>query len=125
MLILSRREGEMIILSAPETLEKIATVTVTEIRGSSVKFKIEAMPGVLIDQYTTQHHHLQRLLPHDVIALSHHQSGDVISRIHHQGAKGNQVRIGCEASLDVDIDRLEIYERKLREAEQNELLLSA
>jgi len=125
MLLLTRRENESIVLSSRKSGLRIAEATVTFIQPGQAKIELTAAGGVLIDSYETQQFHQQWVKCHGVIVLSDTSSGDVIATIHNRGISGNQVKIGVNAGSDVIIDRYEIHQRKLEEANQHECLLSA
>ncbi len=125
MLLLTRREGESIILTSKKSGLRMAEITVTEIQPGEVRIEVVAAAGVYIDSYETQRDHLQWVKRHGVIVLSDQLTGDVLTTIRNCGISGNQVRIGTDAGSDVIIHRIEVHQRILREAEQRECLLSA
>jgi sRNA-binding carbon storage regulator CsrA len=125
MLKLTRRVDESIILKSKKTDGELSEIVVTEIKSSQAKIEVTAAPSVLIDQYETQQAHLQWINPLKVIVISDKATGDLIARIHYQSSKGNQVTLGIEAPLSVIADRYEIHQRKLKEGNHRECLLSA
>ncbi len=125
MLKLTRREDESIILTSKKTGDELSEIVVTEIKSSQAKVEVTATSNVLIDQYETQQNHLQWINPLKVIVLSNKATGALIARIHYQSSRGNQVTLGIEAPLSVIADRYEIHQRKLKEGNHRECLLSA
>lgn len=63
--------------------------------------------------------------PGEVIVLSDRETGDVIAEIQNCGAQGSQVKIGVNAPQSVIVDRYEVHQRKLKEGNHRECLLSA
>jgi len=63
--------------------------------------------------------------PGEVIMLSDKETGEVIAEIRNCGVSGAKVKLGVSASDDVIVDRYEIHQRKIKEKENNEHLLSA
>jgi sRNA-binding carbon storage regulator CsrA len=63
--------------------------------------------------------------PGEVIMLSDKETGEVIAEIRNCGVNGAKVKLGVSASHDVIVDRYEIHQRKIKEKEDHEHLLSA
>ncbi len=125
MLKLTRREDESIILTSKKTGDELAEIVVTKIDNFKVKIEVTATTSVLIDEYETQQNHMQWISSCDVIVLSDKATGDLIARIHNQGTRGKQARLGIDAPQSVIADRYEIHQRKLNEGNHRECLLSA
>ena len=101
MLILNRKPGEII------CIEDDSSITVESVQGRSARLKIEYKGrqwGVMVRKGTTFH------LCADINAKA-------------LSVSPYSVELGIQAPVSVDVDRLEIRERKLREAESKEAKL--
>ncbi len=104
MLILSRKEGESIVIA------KTITIKVTKVDGGVVTLEI-AGPDDLVAPCQTYYDKRLNIIRLTLRLDRNFTLGDSI-HVRICGVCGNQVRLGIDAPNDVPIDRKEIYDKK-------------